>query len=507
MSRTERPERLSIRDEAGRERTLAAGKDAFAVSGQGTEPFFLGLGPDPAVAAACLPPGREAAYLECPAFAAAMPPPWQAAIPTQFQALAPEDLTPGRIARSRFYLYRQNLRLFPSFWGALWARIQLALLPAPPARPDGAGPVLLVRTAGGLLEPELARGLTALGRTVTALPAENTVTVLREILAREAPALFLCVNGAGLDADGLCPALLAAAGVRLAVWFVDNPFHVLGRFRAPFWKKAHLFVTDDWFVPKLRELGADSVHHLPLAASRHFFTARPASDPAGQALFVGRSAFPGRDAFFAGCQPPKPLLETARTMLAHGERPDFGWWAHQLGSPRLWPGKAVRRVGCGAEMAGLSWRSACLAALAETLPLALYGDAGWRELLPAAQLHGPVEYYAGLAALYAGAAVTVNLTSLLLPHGLSQRHFDVWAAGGMLLSDATPGLHLFPDALTRPMTFRHPGEIADRARDLAGNARLRAELTAGWRELIAGEHTYERRLARLLDVVLGADHS
>ena len=154
-----------------------------------------------------------------------MPPPWQAAIPTHFQALAPEDLTPGRIARSRFYLYRQNLRLFPSFWGALWARIQLALLPAPPARPDGAGPVLLVRTAGGLLEPELARGLTALGRTVTALPAENTVTVLREILARETPALFLCVNGAGLDADGLCPALLAAAGVRLAVWFVDNPFH------------------------------------------------------------------------------------------------------------------------------------------------------------------------------------------------------------------------------------------------------------------------------------------
>jgi len=502
-----RPERRVIRDETGRERTLDAGPDAFAVSGPGAEPVFLGLGPDPAAAAACLAAGERAAYLECPAFAAAMPDAWRTAIPAQWRTLSPEDLTPERLARSRLYRYRQNVRLFPSFWGAILARIQLARLPAPPARGNTSGPVLLVRRPDGLLEPELARALAACGRSVTALPATDTRPALLEALAGETPALLLCVNGAGLDPDGLTAALLAAAHVPLAVWFVDNPFHVLGRFRAPFWKKAHLFVTDAWFLPRLRDLGAASVHHLPLAASSHFFAARPDPAVAGQALFVGRSAFPERDAFFAGCQPPPALTAEARAMLARGERPDFGWWTARRASGPLWPGPAARAAGCGAEAAGLAWRSACLTAAAAALPLNLYGDAGWRERVPAARLHAPVDYYGTLPGLYAGAAVTLNLTSLLLPRGLTQRHFDVWAAGGVLLSDATPGLDLFPAALTRPMTFRHPDELAGRLQDLAGDATLRAELTAGWRTLVAEGHTYERRLARLLDAVLGADHS
>lgn len=507
MPHTGRPERRVIRDEAGRERTLASGADAFVASGPGKEPVFLGLGPDPAVAAACLPAGSPASYLECPAFAAAMPAAWRDAISPHWQALGPDDLTPARIARSRFWFYRQNLRLFPSFWGAIWARIQLASLPAPPARAEPAGPVLLIRRPDGLLEPELARAFAACGRTVTALPAADTASALPAILTRETPALALSVNGAGLDADGLTAALLTAAHVPLAIWFVDNPFHVLGRFRAPFWKKAHLFVTDDWFLPKLRELGAVSAHHLPLAASRHFFAARPDPALAGQALFVGRSAFPERDAFFAGCQPAKALAAQAQAMLSHGERPDFGWWTDRLAAAPFWPGKATRAAGCGAETSGLAWRSACLTVAADTMPLTVYGDAGWRERVPRARLRAPVDYYGALPGLYAGATVTLNLTSLLLPHGLSQRHFDVWAAGGVLLSDATPGLDIFPTALTRPIIFRDPGDLADKLRELTGNAALRAELTAGWRTLLAEKHTYERRLAYLLDVVLGTDHS
>lgn len=502
MPHSGRPQRLVIRDETGRERTLSAGKEAFLVSGPGSEPVFLGLGPDPALAAACLPPGGDAFYMECPAFAAAMPDRWREAIAPHFRPLAPEELTPARIARSRFYLYRQNLRLFPSFWGAIWARIQLALLPAPPATADRDGPVLLVRTPNGLLEPELARALEACGRTVTALPVEDTVTVLREILARQTPALFLCVNGAGLDADGLTASLVAAAGVPLAIWFVDNPFHVLGRFRAPFWKRAHLFVTDDWFLPKLRDLGAASVHHLPLAAGHHFLTARPDPSLAGRLLYVGRSAFAARDAFFAGCEPPQDLAAAAQDMLSYGERPDFGWWAQALSLSAFWPGKAVRQAGWGAEAAGLSWRVSCLTAAAEA-SLALYGDAGWTTILPQIAVHPPVDYYGALPGLYAGAAVTLNLTSLLLPHGLTQRHFDVWAAGGILLSDATPGLDLFPPDLVSPIVFRRPDEIAPRARELAGNTAL----TAAWREHILAAHTYEQRITKLLDAVFPSDHS
>jgi len=110
-----------------------------------------------------------------------------------------------------------------------------------------------------------------------------------------------------------------------------------------------------------------------------------------------------------------------------------------------------------------------------------------------------VDYYIALPDLVARAACCLNCTSPLLPRGLTQRHFDTWAWGGTLLTDATPGLELFPPELTRPVTFRTPEEIAPLFRSLAGDATLRGELGAAWRELLRREHTYVHRMRRVLE--------
>lgn len=494
----ERPKRSGLVDEAGCRRTLDVGPGAFAAFGAGPEPVFLGLGPDPAVTAR-LTGGGPAAYVECPAFAAAMPPEWTRAVPSGWERLEPEALTPDRAARSRFYLYRQNPRLFPSFWGPVWARVQLALLPRPD-RAEATETVLLARSQDGLLEPEITRALAALGRNVLDVPARDSGPAVARALSAGRPALFLGVNGAGLDDDGLVFSLLAEAGVRAAVWFVDNPFHVLGRFRGPFWKKARLFVSDDAFVAPLRELGAASVAHLPLAASDRFFAAKAEPGLSDRAVFVGRSAFAGRDRFFAGCRVPDALLDTARELVVRGGRPDFLWWRQRLDDAPLWPGKAARQAGLGAETANLDLRTRVLAALAGAVPLTVHGDPGWAGRLPEGVALGPpVDYYGRLAGLYAGAGLTINVTSLLLPHGLNQRHFDVWAAGGCLLTDATPGLALFPSELTRPVTYAAPAAAASLATSLLADPHLRATLAAAWKEVIQAGHRYEHRLAALLD--------
>ena len=503
-----RPTRLRVQDETGRTRTLSAGPEAFEAFGTGSQPVFLGLGPDPASLARSVPTGETAGYVECPQFASAMPPAWKAAIPANLSPLAVAELTAERIARSRFFLYRQNPRLYPSFWGPILARLRLSLSPAGPAHTETRpNVVFLARPETGLLEPELARAFASLGYGVHDIPADRSLTAIPDALALDTPVLFLSINGAGLDPDGLVFSLLAATGVPVAVWCVDNPFHVLSRFRAPFWKKTILGVTDDWFLAPLRELGAASAHHLPLAASHHFFEAKPASGLEDTALFVGRSTFPGREHFFAGCRLPEELLTAARDGCARGVRADFGWWMQALGLAPAWPDKALRLAGYGAEMTGVAWRTACLGALARTMALILHGDPGWRELVPGASLAGPVDYYGGLAGCYAGAAVMVNLTSPLLPRGLTQRHFDVWAAGGVLATDATPGLALFPKALTRPITFTGPGDIGRRASELARDTALRAELRAGWREELLARHLYTHRLSRLLDLALYAQRS
>ena len=68
----------------------------------------------------------------------------------------------------------------------------------------------------------------------------------------------------------------------------------------------------------------------------------------------------------------------------------------------------------------------------------------------------PVDYYAMLPALYRAAPFTLDVTSLLLPGGLTQRHFDVWQAGGFLLTATGSGMDIFLPILPRPSLYAAP---------------------------------------------------
>ena len=105
--------------------------------------------------------------------------------------------------------------------------------------------------------------------------------------------------------------------------------------------------------------------------------------PIGETVFVVRSAFPGKDVFFAGQALPAGVLAEAKAFAMDGGRPDFAWWTARLGlSPDgFWPGKKARASGLGAAEANRFWRAACLAALlTQNIPdnLTIFGDAGWR---------------------------------------------------------------------------------------------------------------------------------
>ena len=132
----------------------------------------------------------------------------------------------------------------------------------------------------------------------------------------------------------------------------------------------------------------------------------------------------------------------------------------------------------------------------------MFGDEGWRELLPAgADLRGPVDYYAAFPRICAAAAACLNCTSPLLPRGLTQRHFDTWAWGGLLISDATPGLDLFPAELTRPVTFRKPEDIAPLLRSFTSATAHSAALREAWRAEIKRAHTYAHRVRTVLETL------
>uniref|UniRef100_A0A7C3W8E2 Glycosyl transferase family 1 n=1 Tax=Fundidesulfovibrio putealis TaxID=270496 RepID=A0A7C3W8E2_9BACT len=507
------PRRPRIRDELGLPKSLPDGHRVLRPSVAGRW-LVLGLGPDPAGLAAVLagpgglPPGAVS-FMECPDFAAQCPPEWRASIPADWTALPPHNDTahaPDLSALARLWadpgvgvaLYSGAQRLFPDFWGPVLAALAL---PDPAILPGKSGrTVLLPQGAGTLLTRELSLAFSQAGFAVED-PAE---TPLEHALRQGAPELFFSVNFAGLDDHGQGYHLLRRAGTRVATWLVDNPFHALSRLKSRFWQRMPLFVTDASFLPLLRAHGARDVHHLPLAAGQHFFDATPdRPDLEGRLLFVGRSAFPGREDFFAGEILPPDTLRQALAMLEAGERPDFLWWTRTLNLDALWPGKAVRRAGLGAEECGQALRARVIEAASRAGRLSVCGDDAWRDLAAGHYaLLPPVDYYGPLAGMYASARCVLGATSPLLPAGLTQRHFDVWAAGGCLLSDATPGLELFPRELIEPITYRAPADIPHA---LARLERDRQGLTTAWRERIARDHTYDRRVALVLDALSDGD--
>ena len=162
------------------------------------------------------------------------------------------------------------------------------------------------------------------------------------------------------------------------------------------------------------------------------------------------------------------------------------------------PGPVQRQASLAAEEASREWRTETLRAAQVAGRLTVFGDDPWRALLPGVDLRPMVDYYGPLASIYARAAFSLNATSLLLPRGLTQRHFDVWAAGGFLLTDATPGLDIFPRELTREISFSRPADLAPLLRRLEADEPRRETLRQAWRSLVMTEHAYEKRLETLL---------
>ncbi|MGE4470651.1 MAG: DUF3880 domain-containing protein [Desulfovibrio sp.] len=497
-----RPHRAQVVTEIGQRQSLPTGPKSFDRLGRGRRKLFLGLGPEPGRLAEYFSSVKETLYVECPEFERQMSREWRASIPEHFQRLEPEELTPALARSCTVRRYLRNMRLFPSFWGPLWATCALPHLENAPPNPGN--PVAwLPGQETDLLDQELRLALRAEGFEVIRPELDHMQgpVDLPWRLTKERPALFFSVNFKGLDRFGELFHLLRRAGTRVAIWCVDNPFHLLTGVKSRYWTEADLFVTDDWFVEPLHRLGAQSVHHLPLAAAPALFKDRQApaaADLEDRLAFVGRSEFPQRREFFAGIEREEALWREAESMLEQGERPHFGWWLERLGMEPAWPDNEVRRAGFMAEETGRHWRAQCLRHAGPALTV--FGDENWRTLLEdGVDVRPPVDYYGALPSVYAKARACLNMTSPLLPRGLTQRHFDVWAVGGLLLTDATPGLDIFPEELVREVRFVRPGDIPELFE--RHHAEARAALCRAWQQLILEQHTYTQRVRRVLRVL------
>jgi hypothetical protein len=480
-----------LKNELGISTSLPAGEQYLHLHSGGEDLLITCPGPEPELCARHASKAARIFLLRVPEIDGQMPNSWNAAMPSTWENVSLAQAL-GLLPGVSVLHYSPATRLFPSIFAPLLARLR------PIQRGGSVKSLWLPGPQNALVIPELADAAQNLGLDARRLPANLSPQDLGRMLNKERPSLLLSVNFHGLDPYGENQARLQAAGVPVAVWCVDNPLHLLTGQKNHLWKQQPTFVTDDWFVEPLRALGAAAMH-LPLAASRRFFAPGDPC-PAGDDLtFVGRSAFPDRDRFFAACRIPQELANEAGRLP--GREAHFGWWSKRLPDHALWPGNEVRLIGLGAETASAAWRQSCLSSLARQTRLTVVGDDAWHNLLPDTRLLPPVDYYAGLAEIYRQASFSLNLTSLLLPHGLTQRHFDVWACGGFLLTDDTPGMKIFPRELAQAVTFSSPQKATELLRGLAADPERKEELRRAWQSLILTEHSYVSRLRTIIQRV------
>ncbi len=513
MQKNARPIRISLENFQGKKISLNSGLMAFSRLDslnitEETEHIILGLGPmgqDDDWPAPELVNAKRVFYLECAEFSKTMQEQGKKQgvvqkIPEHWQSISSTELLPLLQGRAIWW-YRQNMQFNPQFWADILGKVQ-ALLLRGGVSVTSSNSVMVAGNEQQLLYKEICTAFEGLGFEVSTVQDD-----LQKNLANAQPQLFFSINLRGLDPEGQNFALLQALNIPVAIWFVDNPWHILSSLRLPWWKDAKLFVTDASFIPELQRQGAKYVYHLPLAASQHMWNVSEqesqnknvqAASEAG-CIFVGRASFPEHASFFAAAKVPEQVLDEAFALLEKGERPHFHWWQERLGV-ELWPSNAVRSAGFGAEECARQQRVMWLRALLTVKPV-IFGDSeSWAKFLPEASadvFYPSLDYYTELAPVYRAAKCVLNVTSLLLPEGLTQRHFDVWAAGGFLFSNSTEGLDIFPKDLSKAISIANPDELANKIRTLSLSKR--EELILAWQECIQSEHSYAKRMSFVLD--------
>jgi spore maturation protein CgeB len=137
------------------------------------------------------------------------------------------------------------------------------------------------------------------------------------------------------------------------------------------------------------------------------------------------------------------------------------------------------------------------------LGLVIYGDMGWRSLLPSSQRVRPeVHYYRELPMVYNFSAINVNTTSFQMNSAVNQRVFDSAACGGFLLTDHQADMDLFFEPGKDAVCFESLEEAVELAGYYLKHEKERGVVAHAARKRVLSQHTYDRRMAALVSVMV-----
>jgi spore maturation protein CgeB len=323
------------------------------------------------------------------------------------------------------------------------------------------------------------------------------------------PVWVLAVNMKGIDPLGIVCEVLRRAGVRLAVWFVDDPAPILSTYPTGSYQIDLALTWDASYVLSLQQdWGARRVEVLPLATSRSRWETGKVIPEPRESQSV---AFVGGAMAWESLQALKmrtvwdPAWDRLAEDCAQHLVQDRRWDVHEILKPLFgnnpsskymaqsaWLAAWVKHRASGIQRAQLIQES-------EALNLWTYGDPkAWREVRASdVRVQPDVDYRTQLPQIYQQHGVHLNQTSLQMPRTVNQRVFDVPACGGFLVTDAPADMGTFFESGVEMAVAQTRTEREYWIRKAWTEPGLRQEMIRQARVRIAEEHCYEHRLATL----------
>jgi hypothetical protein len=316
------------------------------------------------------------------------------------------------------------------------------------------------------------------------------------------------INGAGLDAEGEVAYWCNKNGVRLVVWFVDDPRPILSSLPGNYtactalcWERSYL--------PWLKQQGFASVIHAPLAGDAQIMQKHTHTTKTYPVSWIA-SPMGGR--FLQSLRQRSVQTPAINTKIEDLLKT---WQPHNRSQ---WIADVEEAFAIDFDCANstttksLHWaRSFALHSgsfygrrqvAKELLPnsIHIFGDvADWQATTQKQTLHPPVDYYQKLPFILNQSLMTLNATSYQMPTAVNQRVFDAPLCGCLVLTDAQTDLdELFPQKLVQEVLWHSNAELKDKIQWFLKRPDLVASLAEKWRAHCLQENLYVHRIAKLL---------
>jgi len=378
--------------------------------------------------------------------------------------------------------------------------------------------ICLLIDSGYFLVQEVEKALQSLNHGVVRISVrkesdnDDLISELMQTIVENRPDFILTLNHLGFDEAGELASFLKSIEMPAASWYVDSPKLIVRAFEKNISPYVSLFLWDRSYLADMRDMGFESLIHLPLATDENMFRPYEAKKHKKKidryrcnVGFVGNSMTePVQEWVDKNRQLLHPVIEkVAEAMSSRGRT--FEEAIKILPNPDKQDLQSLSKKEMAQFEAAVLWKATLLYRLSciqrlEEFGLTIHGDRGWNDLISSRRvtLNAPLNYYKALPLFYNACAINFNATSLQMREAVNQRVFDVPACGAFLLTDQKESLNDLFDVGNEIITYSDKDEIPEVADFYLRHPDKRQVIAQKGRERVLRDHTYRKRLAAMI---------